>query len=570
MSHGQIIKLAVFLFILPFSACDLPVVPDVAKPGISCDEAAGFEVDKTTCNVPCTIAVSNTSSTSAVAFHWDFGRFPGDTSSAEDPDPVLYEEPGNYFIKLWVECENGEASSVVSVPISIIDPTVPPNALFALENNNCFSLCAVSFVNQSTNFDSCAWFVDGVLYSTQTNPPPWQDCGEMINVPVELKVFNGTLRDSITQALNVLVYRFENVVNGGGAGMKIFQLEDDSYLVAGQKGSGGALFIHRAHPDGSSFAGFPKTVSFNGLKVADVIRLSSDPNHFALLGTATNPSNKSRMVYYLFDLDGESVNGDPVFFPEDAQTANLHIVAQRIRQVPGGKLMALGNTFNQATGKKGFLLKAFNVAFSSFQPPLLEPSTGTDNYLASDMAVSGSSLLVGGSMNSTTGVLFRFTVNIAGDPAESSPFLNPVSGLTIIHSLALSAGEAQLYFAGWDLSSNGLVGKLPATGLGVPVLSQILFPKGKVSAIDVSEDEKSLLLSGWVDGVGGISNAAMMVLNPGLQAQVALKQFGDLIDQHSFLAGINTSDCGFALGGSPNAAFSGLFLVKTDQDGDVE
>ncbi|MCB0684315.1 MAG: PKD domain-containing protein, partial [Saprospiraceae bacterium] len=84
------------------------------------------EVDKTTCDFPCEVTITNTSSSFAQTFFWDFGD--GDTLQANDAEPLkhTFAEPGNYTISLQVECADGELSSVAAKTVSVIDPTAPP------------------------------------------------------------------------------------------------------------------------------------------------------------------------------------------------------------------------------------------------------------------------------------------------------------------------------------------------------------------------------------------------------------------------------------------------------------
>lgn len=129
---------------------------------------ASFQVDPEMQVYPNTIVTINNTSIRTSATHlWDFGD--GLKSSDENPSPHIYEEPGQYTIKLNLEESNCETSD--SVVISI-QPT-EPIADFAFDPGEGCAPLTINFTNLTLfgNSESYKWdFGQGEGISFEEHP----------------------------------------------------------------------------------------------------------------------------------------------------------------------------------------------------------------------------------------------------------------------------------------------------------------------------------------------------------------------------------------------------------------
>ncbi len=111
---------------------------------------------------PLNIQFSNTS-TNAVTYSWNFGN--GNTSSQASPGNI-YTAAGVYVVTLTATGPGG--TSVATKTITVADPPVAD--FHASQLTACQNSGSISFINNSTLYDSCIWdFGDGST-SNQINP----------------------------------------------------------------------------------------------------------------------------------------------------------------------------------------------------------------------------------------------------------------------------------------------------------------------------------------------------------------------------------------------------------------
>ena len=550
------------LLFLGVSACDLEVIPDVDDLGLACDSAADFEVDKTTCDFPCEVTITNTSSSFAQTFFWDFGD--GDTLQANDAEPLkhTFAEPGNYTISLQVECADGELSSVAAKTVSVIDPTAPPTCIFSIVNNGCYAPCTVELDNQSEDAPEVQWYLDGELISEEHSPELFFD-REMVNVPLMLKVINGEKRDSCTEFLNVRIHRFSDTDPFLGSGKAIFQLADQGLLMAGNTGaSGGDIFLLRLDAEGDPVGNFPLTFSFNQpVTVEDAIRLSDGT--FALIGHADNdPSDdKFRIIYFHFDANGGILHG-PTFLQESlASLNNRDIFAVGLAEMSNGNLIVVGTS--QDGSDQDIYFKVIGPDLTPNSQPVLFSGSGSNSYFAGDVEAVGANVFISGSEFNGSGFeSFLLATDKFGTPLSGFPKPGG-NNLQSIQSMAFAAGSSTLYMSGVNDGGGVYLGKISSSGAGSFQLLSNLLSSGFPKSLTLSADEDMLVLSGYKD-----NDAILAPLS--LQGQLLIvpaPTYGGN-GNDGFNAGIATSDGGFACCGFQQSATT-LFYLKSDQIGDT-
>jgi PKD repeat protein len=174
-------------------SCDLARIESITPP------VASFSIDKTSCEVPCTITITN-SSTNATNYRWNFGN--GQSSSEQNPGKITYTSPGIYAIQLIAIGEEG-ASDTFAVSINIIEKGKLPIARFSVNNNNCTAPCDPGFVNASLNGSSYRWeFGSPDSVSTEMNPRfTFKKGGDYA---VKLRVSNPQGSDDTTVLVKIL------------------------------------------------------------------------------------------------------------------------------------------------------------------------------------------------------------------------------------------------------------------------------------------------------------------------------------------------------------------------------
>lgn len=123
---------------------------------------ANFTVDTLVC-APASVSVSNTSIGGTI-FNWDFGN--GDISTFPTPDPVIYNTPGEYNIRL-IAFNTAGCSDTVIKRITVL---AKPQASFSLNSKKGCVPFTISLNNNSLQSKTYEWdFGDGTI-STAQNP----------------------------------------------------------------------------------------------------------------------------------------------------------------------------------------------------------------------------------------------------------------------------------------------------------------------------------------------------------------------------------------------------------------
>ncbi len=124
--------------------------------------AAGFTANNTLGCAPLLVQFTNTSSSNATTFAWEFPGGNPSTSSAPNVS-VVYNTPGSYSVTLTAG--NTAGTTTVS-QMNLVTVTTVPNAGFTSVTNGS----TATFTNSSTNANSYSWnFGDG---NTSTLPSP--------------------------------------------------------------------------------------------------------------------------------------------------------------------------------------------------------------------------------------------------------------------------------------------------------------------------------------------------------------------------------------------------------------
>ncbi|MDX1913268.1 MAG: PKD domain-containing protein [Saprospiraceae bacterium] len=153
---------------------------------------AGFNLSASTGCTPFTVQFTNTSSSNATSYLWDF---PGGTpSSSTDENPtVTWNTAGVYVVTLTATNGAGSSSSTATVTVN---PTATAGFTYVLGG-----LTAV-FTNTSINGDTYVWdFGDGSNLSNETNPS--HTYAQTGNYTVTLSVTNSCGTVTITQQVSI-------------------------------------------------------------------------------------------------------------------------------------------------------------------------------------------------------------------------------------------------------------------------------------------------------------------------------------------------------------------------------
>lgn len=152
---------------------------------------ADFEVDTMTC-APASITVSNTS-IGGIVFNWDFGN--GDISVLPNPDPVIYNTPGEYSIRL-IAFNTAGCSDTIIKRIKIVER---PQASFTLNSKKGCIPFTLSPNNSSLQGKTYEWdFGDGTVSTTQNPSHTYTAQGKYkITLIAKNEVCTDTFTDSI-------------------------------------------------------------------------------------------------------------------------------------------------------------------------------------------------------------------------------------------------------------------------------------------------------------------------------------------------------------------------------------
>ncbi len=135
---------------------------------------AHFETDQDQYSIFDQITITNTSSAEnaqIATYEWDFGD--AGTSYKETPDPISYEEVGEYVISLKVTSDVGSLTSTYQKTITVIDDNIKPVANFSYSPQEISSGSPVTFTDESTDEDGSieAWeWTFGTTVIAEQNP----------------------------------------------------------------------------------------------------------------------------------------------------------------------------------------------------------------------------------------------------------------------------------------------------------------------------------------------------------------------------------------------------------------
>lgn len=206
------------------NACDFTRIPALTLP------VATFSVDKTTCEAPCTITITNTSS-NALSYHWDFGN--GQSAEVQNPDKIIYTVPGAYSIQLIALGEEGTRDTMV---ISVNITSEPVSADFSYTSDpNDFIPTTISFTNKSSsNAVEYLWNF-GDPASSNNNTSALKNPSHLFSTPgtyiVSLTATTARKTVAIKKDTLTLKYRTFAVQLGSGSAISVLTTLDGGYLV---------------------------------------------------------------------------------------------------------------------------------------------------------------------------------------------------------------------------------------------------------------------------------------------------------------------------------------------------
>ena len=123
---------------------------------------ADFTVSTNEACAPLIVQFTNTSSSNATSFDWQFPGGNPSSSTAQNPPSVDYDSPGIYTVTLTATNSTGSSTSTQTIVVNG-DPTANFTATI--------SVLTASFTNNSSNSIAYSWdFGDGMGNSNDPNP----------------------------------------------------------------------------------------------------------------------------------------------------------------------------------------------------------------------------------------------------------------------------------------------------------------------------------------------------------------------------------------------------------------
>ncbi|MEK7255915.1 MAG: FISUMP domain-containing protein [Bacteroidota bacterium] len=95
--------------------CELEEFPSQFAPTCTTKPTADFTLDKTNCEAPCTVTITNNTA-GATSFQWDFGD--GATSTLQNPSTHIFESEGDYEIQL-IATDGASCKDTTSLTVSV-------------------------------------------------------------------------------------------------------------------------------------------------------------------------------------------------------------------------------------------------------------------------------------------------------------------------------------------------------------------------------------------------------------------------------------------------------------------
>ncbi len=359
--------------LLVFGQCNLEKIDDQLVPA---GPNAQFGVDKTTCDAPCTISITN-NTTNATAFSWNFGD--NTTSAEENPPAHLYANAGNYTIRLIAT--GGSLKDTFTVQVSIVNAGVKPTPNFTIVNNGCTAPCTLTFNNTTTNGATYRWDFGDPTSTTNTSADI--STTHKYNMPgsyaVKLVATNGSLKDSITQIVTVNGVKFQSTASSNGPMARMRQLADGGYIGVGTTNN--TVYLVRLDATGN-VVGQQNYPFSNGDLAYDVIQLSD--GSFVAVGTSYNAGTGDSDCFYLRTNSSLTAINGPVRVGEPVRGEE----ARSVVELTDGSLLMCGSSYDPSTSSNDVYALRYNPSLTTefFKKVIAGPDTegATDAVQLSD------------------------------------------------------------------------------------------------------------------------------------------------------------------------------------------
>ncbi len=550
-------------------ACNLEELPDINnfQVGFNCFTTSGNP--ETACPFPCEVQFDNISlPTSFQDFNWDFGDLDS-TFTGREPGTITFPDTGRYTVTLTANFTSRPPESSTKV-ITVIDPVAQPQPAFTVQNNGCFAPCEVIFNNESNpaTTDRLEWdFGDGspIVIGSALDAQVRHTYAKAGDYEVTLRgfSFDGLKEETHVDDVEINIHSFPIVDGTLGTGVAVFQLADGSYRVFGNRGtSAGEQFMLRTQAGGGPnvIEVIPLPATAGNVKLADVTRLSDGT--FALVGTATNGDNLSRIVYTRVNSDGTVATAPTLLEESSADFDNMTISAVRILDVGSSAVAVVGTATSNINTSAAVYVKRFQKNLPSQNPGELTFDVTDESFFAFDATVVESQLLIATTLYPNTGgtipklLLTSVTgVSEPGFPRELPATYQEAQG--VLH------GEDGMIYCAVKRNDNTIaVIQFSDVDDQVANWEEIVFSETNSSSFALIWDDvhHGALLMGAENGGGSfglVRTDGTLVLKP-----------SPLLPNSStaFVNGTATIDCGFVMSGYTDD-FGALFVSKLDEGG---
>jgi PKD repeat protein len=165
---------------------------------------ADFEADETTVPMGCEVNFTDLSLGVPTSWEWTFEGGTPSTSTARNPEGIVFDEEGEFAVTLTVSNEEGTDSKTIEDYITASAAALPNVAFMANDSAVC-SGTVVTFTDMSTNCPSgwewsfeppTAFFVNGTNMNSQS---PQVAFGDNTSYTVSLAVTNGAGSNTLTK-----------------------------------------------------------------------------------------------------------------------------------------------------------------------------------------------------------------------------------------------------------------------------------------------------------------------------------------------------------------------------------
>ncbi len=468
-----------------------------------------------------------------------------------------FPQAGLYFIRAYAEDVHGCVyyGEILDINISI-------NQVIANFNfqDDCNAPCEVCFDNLSQNATTFTWnFGDGSIVSTADTCHLYQQAG---SYNVTLIANGSTGVDSITKIVTIQDFiTFERTYSGYTEGIKILELENGEYLIAGiiQDGliANSSIFVVRMDKFGDIIPDSEYKYEETEFDIiSDMIQLSN--GEIVIVGSTIIGDNKD--IFYLrMNEQGQPISGYPKF--RDIEYSSNDDIAYSINEDLDGNLIISGtSSFESNDIDKNIFVIKISKDFSIVTFEEVYPSN--ENQVAYDLQVLDNSnyLLVG-------------TSEMGYDPSNIKTFEINSNGI-FMYENDLFTGNGYDYARAMDKNSesNFIVIGSTYSGLsseGNVFIAEVNQNGNNISSFPISFGQAGVEEFGFEVKVlnndsfiivGGKDEDAYVVLLNQNGNELFSNQFGGISNDY-FKDVIQTSDGGFAMTGTKGGI---LYFVKTN------